>query len=164
MKEVHKHILWSPCVVHTLNLVFEEYGDSLDWLKNTYNKGKTIVKFIVHHQHSLALFRSNSKLELLKVAKTRFATHYILLKRLMDCRALVTVICLNTWRDWIKHLDEKTRKIGDEVTECIKADSFWDEVEHCLLVLTPMYKVLRFADGEGILMGQIYEKMDNMLG
>ncbi|KAL9690375.1 hypothetical protein QQ045_010773 [Rhodiola kirilowii] len=68
--------------------------------------------------------------EIEKVAKTRFASHYILLKRLSDCReALATTTVLRAWKDW--------------VTDCA------DE---------------RFADGEGQKMGEVYEKMDCMIG
>lgn len=29
IEKVHKHILWSPCVVHTLNLIFKDFVSSL---------------------------------------------------------------------------------------------------------------------------------------
>ncbi|XP_074297184.1 uncharacterized protein LOC141627876 [Silene latifolia] len=108
---------------------------------------------------------SHSDLELLKVAETRFASHYILLKRILDCReALVTLVCQKKWKDWLKKGDENSRKQGSEIAEYIKDESFWDDVESVLKILEPLYHVLKFADGEGPLMGEIYEKMDNMLG
>ena len=63
-------------------------------------RGKTIVKYFLNHTHALCIFRENSKLELLKVAKTRFASHYILLRRIMDC---------NFWREWAKKGDKNTK-------------------------------------------------------
>ena len=85
IEKVHKHIFWTPCVVHTLNLIFKDFARNFEWLSSTYKRGKNIVKYILNHTHALAIFRAHSKLELLKVAKTIFASHYILLKRLVDC-------------------------------------------------------------------------------
>nr|XP_004514312.1 uncharacterized protein LOC101496406 [Cicer arietinum] len=136
IQKVYKHIFCSPCVVHTLNLIFKDFVESFEWLRNTYKQGKTIVKYIINHSQVLAMYRANSKLELLKVAKTRFASHYLLLKRLLMCReALATTVVLNSWKEWINQGDENTRKIGALVAETI-----------------------------GPKMGEFYEKMDSMLG
>jgi hypothetical protein len=100
-------------VVHTLNLIFKDFAEAFEWLYNTYKQGKTIVKYILNHSQVLAIFRANSKLELLKVAKTRFASHYILLNRLLDCReALATTVVLNSWKEWVRQGDENTRNMG----------------------------------------------------
>nr|XP_043631554.1 uncharacterized protein LOC122603007 [Erigeron canadensis] len=107
----------------------------------------------------------NSELELLKVAKTRFASHYILLRRLLDCReALATTIVLNAWREWFKKLDDTTQSAGYVITETIKNDVFWENVENILAFTKPIFLMVKFCDGEGPKMGEIYERMDNMLG
>ncbi|XP_058760100.1 uncharacterized protein LOC131633405 [Vicia villosa] len=109
--------------------------------------------------------RANSKLELLKVAKTRFASHYILLKRLLMCReALATTVVLNSWKEWVKQGDENTRKMGVLVAEKIASESFWEEVENVVKITKPIYLLIKFADGEGPKMGEFNEKMDVMLG
>ncbi|XP_076916066.1 uncharacterized protein LOC143575638 [Bidens hawaiensis] len=135
------------------------------WLEDTYNKGKTIVKYFMNHGQALSMFRENSKLELLQVAKTRFASHYILLKRLTLYReALSTTISLNSWRDWAKQGDEQARNAAQTVVNIIRDDNFWNEVENILKITKPIYMVVKFCDGEGLKMGEIYEKMDIMLG
>lgn len=66
------------------------------------------MKYIVNHNQSLAIFTANSKLQLIKIAKTIFASHYILLKGIFDCRdALATTIVLNSWKESIKYGNEK---------------------------------------------------------
>ncbi|KAJ9543423.1 hypothetical protein OSB04_023130 [Centaurea solstitialis] len=165
VEKVYKHIFWSPCCVHTLNLIFKDFANEFDWLDETYSKGKTIVKYFLNHGQALSIFRENSNLELLKVAKTRFASHYILLKRLMKCReALSTTISLNSWRDWVKQGDEHTKMIGQLVVETIRDENFWEQVEDILKVTKPLFLMVKFCDGEGPKMGEIYERMDNMLG
>jgi hypothetical protein len=165
VQKLYKHIFWSPCVVHTLNLIFKDFAEAFEWLYNTYKQGKTIVKYILNHSQVLAIFRANSKLELLKVAKTRFASHYILLNRLLDCReALATTVVLNSWKEWVRQGDENTRKMGSLVAGTITSESFWEEVENVVKITKPIYLLIKFADGEGPKMGEFYEKMDVMLG
>lgn len=95
IQKVHRHIFWSPCVVHTLNLIFKDFVTEFSWIEETHRRAKDIVKFFKNHGTALALFRANSAHELLKVAKTRFASHYILLRRIAKCReALATSVVL----------------------------------------------------------------------
>ncbi|KAL6976600.1 hypothetical protein U1Q18_052716 [Sarracenia purpurea var. burkii] len=165
VEKVHPHIFWSPCVVHTLNLIFKDLAQAFDWFQATYSQGKNIVKYFINHSHALTIFRAHSKLELLKVAKTRFASHYIMLKRLVDVReALATTVVLNSWKDLMKNGDENSRTIGAIVTGYIGSDDFWDEVHNILIITKPIYKLIRFCDKDGPIMGEIYEGMDNMLG
>lgn len=147
--------------MHTLNLIFKDLANSLPWMAETYKTGKAVVKFVINHGHSLAMFRANSKLDLLKVAKTRFASHYILLKRLSDCReALATTVVTKQWKDWMKTSDEYARCI----VETINSEEFWTEVEYVLALTKPLFLLVKYSDGEGPKMGEVYERMDNMLG
>ncbi|KAL7584675.1 uncharacterized protein LOC111920429 [Lactuca sativa] len=165
IERIHKHIFWSPCCVHTLNLIFKDLAKEFYWLEETYKRGKGIVKYFINHTHALSFFRENSTLELLKVAKTRFASHYIVLHRLIECReALSTTIVLNSWREWVKNGDEATRIVGSKIVDTVKDDQFWDDVENILAITKPIFLLLKFCDGEGPKMGEIYERMDSMLG
>ncbi|KAL9677444.1 hypothetical protein QQ045_005674 [Rhodiola kirilowii] len=136
------------------------------WMIDTYKRGKNIVKFFLYHQHAHDIFRVHSKLELLKVAKTRFASHYILLKRLSDCReALAITIVLRAWKDWVTNCaDERVRSLDSKVTATIFDDDFWDEVDIILTITKPIFLMIKFTDGEGQKMGEVYEKMDCMIG
>lgn len=70
-------------------------------------------------------------MELLKVANTRFASHYILLKWSVDCReALATNVVLKTRKDWVKQGDEHARKMGALNAETIGSEEYWDEVDY----------------------------------
>ncbi|KAM0906328.1 hypothetical protein ACQ4PT_016835 [Festuca glaucescens] len=165
LDEVHKHIFWSPCVVRTLNLVFKDFGNNFAWMVDTYQTPKAIVKYFRNHQHFLNLFRGNSELDLLKVSKTRFASHYILLKRLMDVReALTTTVVTSKWKDLVKACDAQTRAAANVIGQNIMDETFWDEIKIILGITKPLYMVIKFSDGEGPKAGDIYEKMDNMLG
>ncbi|XP_077245333.1 uncharacterized protein LOC143885176 [Tasmannia lanceolata] len=166
VEQAYKHIFWSPCMVHTLNLIFKDLAREFFWMKETYTSGKDIVKYITNHSQALSIFRSHSKLELLKVAKTRFASHYITLKRLLVVReALLQTVVSNAWRSWTDALvDEESGKLSARVKIDVMSDAFWDSVRIVLSMTKPIYKMIKFTDQEGPLIGEVYEPMYNMLG
>ncbi|KAK9698531.1 hypothetical protein RND81_08G111000 [Saponaria officinalis] len=135
IEKVHKHIFWAPYVVHTVNLMFNEFDSSFEWISETYKKGKEIVKYFKNHQNAQHMFRTHSDLELLKVAKTRFGSHFLLLERLSRCRgALAITVVQMGLKDWIKMGDEALgRRVAANINDRHK-------------------------------MGEVYEKMDCMIG
>ncbi|KAJ8428428.1 hypothetical protein Cgig2_003130 [Carnegiea gigantea] len=151
IEKVHKHIFWSPCVCHTLNLIFKDFAKAFPWLRDRYKDRKNIVKYYINHSHILATLREHSKLELLKVAKTKFASHYTLLRRLLDCREqLVTTVCLSKWKDFVKNADAST---GAK-----------DDVEIIVRITKPLFLLIKFCDGDGPKIEKVYKRMDNMIG
>ncbi|XP_077228615.1 uncharacterized protein LOC143861602 [Tasmannia lanceolata] len=168
VNKVYPNIFWSPCVVHTLNLIFKDLTKHkhLGWIGETYRSCKDVVKYITNHSQALAIFRSNSKFELLKVAKTRFATHYTTLKRLLDVReALQMTVLADAWKDWLNACTDKVMiERGERTTTCVVSDEFWTNIKLALLITKPVYKMIKFTDQEGCLISEVYEGMDNMLG
>ena len=163
--QVHRHIFWSPCVVHTLNLIFKDFAIKFPWMLETYRAGKAIVNFFRSRIHILDMFRNNSCLDLLKVAKTQFASHYILVQRLTKVRdALATTLVTRQWKDRVKSCSSDLQQQASAIVDTINDENFWNEVENILAITGPIYSVLRFSDGEGPKMGEIYERMDNMVG
>ena len=64
----------------------------------------------------------------------------------------------------MKSGDENARAMGAKVIETIADDTFWDEVDLLLSITKPIFLMIKFADGEGPKMRDIYEKMDCMIG
>ncbi|TXG50322.1 hypothetical protein EZV62_022846 [Acer yangbiense] len=87
------HIFWTPCVVHTLNLALNSicspsphprYDDIMEecgWIAKVCNDVFFIKHFIMNHSMRLAMFNAHSKLKMLSVADTRFASTIVMLKR-----------------------------------------------------------------------------------
>jgi hypothetical protein len=63
----YDHIYWTPCTVHSLNLVMKAIGTQIEWVKEIYEEGEEIQMFVTNHHMSQAIFRTYSHLELLKV-------------------------------------------------------------------------------------------------
>lgn len=159
-------IFWSPCIVHTLNLVLKDVIKELPWLKETYLNAKAIVKYITYHFNAAEIFLSHSKLELLKAAIRPYAVYYIF-HLLFDVReTLIAAVLSDQWDRWsrLPILDEKVKLCGDSVKESVLSEDFWEAVQLALSIIKPIYKMIKFTDQDGPLMGEICERIDNMLG
>ncbi|XP_059066506.1 uncharacterized protein LOC131857797 [Cryptomeria japonica] len=68
VEECYKHIFWTPCAVHSLNLMLQKIGKKVEWIKQMYDDAE-IQMFIMNHHMSQAIFRQFSRLDLLKTRK-----------------------------------------------------------------------------------------------
>jgi hypothetical protein len=59
---------------------------------------------------------------------------------------------------------EYARTTADRITRTINDDVFWDEVDVILSITKPLYLLIKFGDGEGSKVAEIYEKVDTMVG
>ena len=68
IEEKYPHIFWTPCAVHSLNLMLQKIGSKIEWIKQVYADAEDIQMFVNTHRMSQGIFRQFSKLELLKVS------------------------------------------------------------------------------------------------
>ena len=103
----YKDILWTPCIVHTLNLALKNIcdpknneGDNfhLWFIKEVAEEASSIKNFVMTHSMRLSMFNEFSKLKFLQIAETRFASVVIMLKRLLLIKdALVQMVVHPNW-------------------------------------------------------------------
>ncbi|XP_020257986.1 uncharacterized protein LOC109834387 [Asparagus officinalis] len=86
------HIFWTPYVVHTLNLAIKNICAAknmeanamtyaqLHWITEISDDALFIKNFIMNHYMRLSMFNDYSKMKLLSIADTRFASWIIMLK------------------------------------------------------------------------------------
>ncbi|XP_074355789.1 uncharacterized protein LOC141695443 [Apium graveolens] len=152
IENVHKHIFWSPCVVHTLNLIFKDFAAEFSWIPEICKRAKDLVKFFINHSHALAMFRTNYNLKLIKVAKTRFASHHILLRRVKKCReSFALTVVLMAWKKWVRNSEVGVKNLGEEIAATIGDDQFWEDVDNILSITKPIYLMIKFADADGFM-------------
>ncbi|KAJ9567783.1 hypothetical protein OSB04_003749 [Centaurea solstitialis] len=60
--------------------------------------------------------------------------------------------------------DENTKNIASQVVDTIRDDNFWDDIGSVLAITKPIFLLIKFCDGEGSKICEIYERMDNMMG
>lgn len=52
-----EHIYWTPCAVHSLNLMLQKMGRKINWIKPIYAEAKEIQMFITNHSMSQGHFQ-----------------------------------------------------------------------------------------------------------
>ncbi len=123
-------------------------------------EAKAVVKFIINHHRSQALFRGKSALDLLKLGDTRFATNFIMLDHMLEVReALQELVVGREWREWngkSNHSDD-----GDEVRDCVLRSGFWKNLEEVLALTKGMVVLPRECDQGVPIAGKVYVAMFN---
>ena len=125
-----------------------------------------MIRFITNHSNAHGIFCTHSKLELLKIAKTRFASYYLTFRRLLKVReALASMVSSESWQV-LKDRATSTsdRRDFQDVEDTVLDGQFWASVKFVLQFTKPIYHMIRFADTDKPVIGEVYEQMDNMLG
>jgi len=89
------------------------------------------------------MYREYSKLELLKVVETRYASNFIMLRRLVEVKsALMSMVVGVTWAEWRQSDLER----GSMVRRVLIDENWWSKVEFFLKFTLPAFELLRDAD------------------
>ena len=151
-------IVWTPCASHCIDLLIEDIG-KISWVDEIFKTSLNMVRFVKKRQKVTSVFRANSTLELLKPSATRFAYMFIVLERLLRVRpSLIHTIACQEWLAWS---DKDTLKAITFRFNVLN-ESWWQEVEALVKILTPFYIVLHITDMEGSTLGLLYEYMDQI--
>jgi len=151
------HITFTPYTSHCLDLLLEDMG-KLDWVSFLIAKARITLKFITNHHKSLALFRSLSKLELLKPGETRFATNFIMLQRMHEVKASLQQLVVNdAWGEWNQKSSHEME--GEEVHDILTSAAFWKGVKELLVVSESIVCLLRQCDKGVLVVGKVYYAM-----
>ncbi|RVW19250.1 hypothetical protein CK203_095877 [Vitis vinifera] len=152
------HLYWTPCAAHCLDLMLEDIG-KLQNIKRTLERAISLNGYIYNRLGLLNMMRRfTGQRELLRPAKTWFATAFITLSRLHEQKNnLRKMFTSSNWSDskWAKEQKGKT------IANIVLMPSFWNTIVFCLKVSGPLVRVLRLVDGEKKApMGYIYEAMN----
>ncbi|RVW46411.1 hypothetical protein CK203_081776 [Vitis vinifera] len=134
----HKHINWSPCAAHCLNLIFKDIGK-------------------MDHVSELLIEKREGWTEILRPGATRFATTFIALKSLHDHKHDLQALVTSKFFVDSRYSKDYKSKVAVSI---ILDNRFWND---CLIVvnlMSPLMRVLRIVDcDERSSMGYVYEGM-----
>jgi hypothetical protein len=167
-------IFWTPCVVHTLNLALKNICAAklprteeeeivyveLHWIQLIAQDASMIKNYIMNHGMRLSMFNEFSKLKLLAVAETRFASVVVMLKRfLMAKRALQSMVISDAWESY----KDDNSGLAKLVREKILCNQWWENVSYIVDFIEPIYAMLHLADTDKPFLHLIYEMWDTMI-
>jgi hypothetical protein len=106
------------------------------------------------------MYQEYSKLEFLKVIETRYASNFIMLRRLVEVKsALMSMMVGVTWVEWRQADSER----GSMVQRVLIHEDWWSKVEFLLKFTLLAFELLRDADTNKPFLGEIYDGMDTMV-
>ena len=144
-------IFWTPCVVHTLNLALknicvaknteknEVTYEECSWITRIANDASFICVFIMNHSMRLAMFNEFCTLKLLQVVDTRFASVFVMLKRLKLIKRCLQAMAISD--QWASYREDDVGK-AQKVKDMILSDRWWDVVDYILEFTAPIYDML----------------------
>ncbi|XP_066319786.1 uncharacterized protein [Miscanthus floridulus] len=138
-------LFWSPCAAHCLDLMLEEIGN-LKAFKKPIARARRVTTFIYRHGRLLSAMRAQTGgNDLVRAAKTRFATSFLTLKSLYKNKDALKSLFVS--EAWIGN-NLCTTTAGQQVQDIVLSTEFWNSVEDCLRASAPLLIVLRAVDGD----------------
>ncbi|CAL5365301.1 unnamed protein product [Camellia sinensis] len=166
------HILWTPCVVHTLNLALKNIcaGKNIErnevtyeecsWISDIAGDGLMIKNFISNHSMRLAMYNEFVSLKLLSVAETRFASTIVMLKRLKLIKhGLQAMVISDKWNCYREDDVGKAKFVKEKILD----DVWWDYIDYILSFTGPIYDMLRACDTDKPCLHLVYDMWDTMI-
>ena len=156
----YPQIFWTPCIVHSLNLALKSIASDVLWIGAIIEDARHIRNFVQNHTNALTIYKEYNNLSLLKIADTRFASSFIMLKRLREVKtALGSMVISEFWSFWRKTDQAASKKVKDTVLD----DLWWEKVDLVIQIMEPIISLLRFADTDQPILGEVYEGWDSMI-
>jgi hypothetical protein len=156
----YPQIFWTPCIVHSLNLALKSIASDVTWIGTLIDDARHIRNFVQNHTNALTIYKQYTHLSLLKIADTRFASSFIMLKRLREVKAaLGAMVISDLWSFWRKTDQAASKRVKDTVLD----DGWWERVNLSIKIMDPIISLLRFADTDKPILGDVYEGWDSMI-
>jgi hypothetical protein len=150
----YPQVFWTPCIVHSLNLTLKSIALDATWIESLIEDARHIHNFVQNHTNALTIYKKYRHLSLLKIADTRFASSFIMLKKLREVKpALGSMVISDFWSFWRKTDQASLRKVKDTVLD----DAWWERVDLTIKIMDPIISLLRFADTDKPILGELYE-------
>lgn len=152
------NLYWTPCAAHCIDLMLEDIF-KIPRLREVFAKAIKLNGFIYARTGLLNMMRRfTGEKEMVRHAKTRFATAFLTLSRIHVHKNNLRKMFIS--EDWTSSKWAK-EPMGKLVARYVMMASFWNTIVYALKVAGPLVKVLRLVDTERKPpMGYVYESMD----
>ena len=126
-----------------MNLALKSIASDVTWIGNLIDDARHIWNFVQNHTNALTIYKQYTQLSLLKIADTRFASSFIMLKRLREVKAaLGAMVISDLWSFWRKTDHAASKRVKDIVLD----DGWWERVDLTIKIMGPTISLLWFAD------------------
>ncbi|XP_030477544.2 uncharacterized protein LOC115694594 [Syzygium oleosum] len=165
-------IIWTPCVVHTLNLALKNICDpkntetnhevylECSWISEIVSEVMQIKHFIMNHSMRLAIYNEFVNLKLLSIADTRFASMIVMLRRFKLIKSgLQSMVICDKWNIYRDDNQGRAKFVKEKVLD----DFWWNLIDYILSFTAPIYDMLRICDTDKPCLHLVYDMWDSMI-
>ena len=129
ISQKHKHINWSPCAAHYLNLIFKDIS-KMDHVAELVRRASKVSIFVHNHVALLSWLRKIDEWrEILRPGATRFTITFIALKSLHDHKHDLQALVTSKFFVDCRYSKDNKSKV---VVFIILDNRFWND---CLIVV-----------------------------
>ena len=164
--EKYPHIYMQGCVAHAMDLLLEDWGKAT-WIKETVEKAKLLVKFVKKCHMPLAVFRKHeAKFSLLMHGQTRFASHFIMIDRLLNVKEALEQTVVDP--QWTAYISKRSRDGRDKartartIKTVVLNEHFWDRCTNFQEMVAHVVYALREFDAKEPSMGKVLAILRNL--
>ena len=141
-----------------MDLLLEDWRKTT-WIKETVEKAKLLVKFVKKRHMPLAVFRKHeAKFSLLMPRQTRFASHFIMIDRLLNVKeALEQTVVDPQWTAYIskRSCDGRDKaQTARTIKTVVLNEHFWDRCTNFQEMVAPVVYALWEFDAKEPTMGK----------
>ena len=99
-----------------MNLALKSISSNVTWIGKIIEDARHIRNFVQNRTNALTIYKEYTHLSLLKIVDTRFASSFIMLKRLREVKtALGSMVILEFWYFWRKTDQNASKKVKERV-------------------------------------------------
>ena len=126
-----------------MNLALKSIASDVAWIGKLIEDARHIHNFVQNHTNALTIYKEYTHLSLLKVANTRFASSFIMLKGSREVKTtLGSMVISEFWSFWRKVDQIASKKVKDIVLD----DDWWEMVDLTIKIMDPIVSLLQFTD------------------
>ncbi|KAJ1280397.1 hypothetical protein BS78_04G229600 [Paspalum vaginatum] len=159
LTDEYPHIAWQPCLAHTINIMLKDIGK---WAEHNacIESAQRICSWLYNSNSLHSMMRAAIGGELVKWNATRFGTNYLFLDSMMKKK--------DQFMEWLISAEFRNSRHfrtenGRYAFDCMTSLEWWDNMQHVLAEVEPLYMFLRFADQDKIPnLGEILMEYQNM--
>nr|GMD07863.1 uncharacterized protein LOC109167856 [Ipomoea batatas] len=158
LMEVYPNLYWTPCAAHCINLMFKDIFE-IRHFSMAYKRALKLSVYI-HSKTKLLnwLRKYTGKRDLVKFAKTRFATAFLTFKRLHEQKNNLRKLFNSEEFLTSSHFKEEAGKVCSRI---VQMPNFWNTILEALKIGGPLISTLRLVDEDvKPSMGYIYPAME----
>ena len=137
----YPHIVWQPCLAHTINLMLKSIGDFKDH-EAVIDSAKAISKWLYNHGKLHAMMKDAIGGNLVKWNVTRFGTNYLFLDSFFRKKEAFMQWMASTKLQESGYLNSD---VGRYAHDCLSSLTWWEHLKTVVDSVQPLYAFLRFA-------------------